>query len=98
MQRLQDRLSNDNFTVIYISTENSRSKTENFMKKYLNNKKPSFPVLLGGNKIKKQLKGKGSPNTFIIDSQGIVRYMHVGFEKGLEKYIETEVKILLKIL
>lgn len=36
------------------------------------------------------------PTTFLIDRQGIIRYVHVGFSPGMEKQIETEINELLK--
>lgn len=36
------------------------------------------------------------PTTYIIDRQGIIRYVHVGFNPGMEKQLETEIKELLK--
>ena len=36
------------------------------------------------------------PTTYLIDRQGIIRYVHVGFNPGMEKQLETEIKELLK--
>ena len=35
------------------------------------------------------------PSTFIIDSEGKVRYFHLGFDEGDEKKIEKEIVSLL---
>lgn len=59
-------------------------------------KQATYPILLNGLKVQKAFKGRGVPNTFIIDQQGKVRYKHRGFSDGMKKFIEMEIQSLLE--
>lgn len=59
-------------------------------------KQATYPILLNGLKVQKAFQGRGVPNTFIIDQQGMVRYKHRGFSDGMKKFIELELTSLLE--
>jgi len=46
----------------------------------LRNGKPLFPVLLDYWKVYKPYEGRGRPNTFIIDRDGNIRYIHQNYK------------------
>ena len=52
----------------------------------------SFPVLIDENKeLSKQLKVLSIPRTFVIDPQGIIRAVHIGYHKYMEKVLKEEI-------
>ncbi len=57
----------------------------------------SFPVLWdkGGGVLAERLDVTRLPTTLILDRKGIVRFVHLGFEKAEEARIEQEVEQLL---
>jgi len=61
----------------------------------LGGEEPLFPVLINGWKIYKAYKGRGTPNTFIIDKSGKIRFYHKNFFEGNEKQMKREIEFLL---
>lgn len=95
MVELRNKFSKDELTIIAVSTLNSKKLTENYLKGALGGKEATFPTLFAGRRVQKAFKGRGVPNTFIVDKQGMVRYRHRGFNVGLKKFIELEIKSLM---
>jgi len=61
----------------------------------LRGEEPLFHVLKGGWKVYRAYGGKGTPNTFIIDRKGNVRFIHRAFNPGMEKNMKREIEALL---
>jgi peroxiredoxin len=56
----------------------------------------TFPLAWDQDKnVAKEYGPDSMPTSFIIDSNGLVRYVHSGFREGEDKEIETQVKGLL---
>ncbi len=53
-------------------------------------------MLIKGWKVFKEYKGRGTPNTFVIDRKGNVRFIHREFNPGMEKILKRESEMLLK--
>ena len=95
MASLQDKFDSEKLAIVTISLTNNKRTSESYFNNALKGQKVSFPALLGNIAIQKSFKGNGTPNTFILDRQGQVRYKHRGFSKHLGKYIEMEIQSLL---
>jgi len=48
------------------------------------------------NKIAEQYAASAMPTSFVVDQQGVVRYVHLGYHDGDDAKIEAEVASLLK--
>jgi len=81
--------------ILSISTIGSKRQSESYLRAAMMGKQPGFLTLMNGHQVQKAFKGRGVPNTFIIDRQGIVRYKHRGFSDGMKKFIEMEIQSLL---
>jgi peroxiredoxin len=56
-----------------------------------------FPVLLDGDKKVSKLYDLGSmPSTVMIDRDGRVRHVHLGYRDGVEDQYETQIRELVK--
>jgi peroxiredoxin len=56
-----------------------------------------FPVLLDGDKKVSKLYDLGSmPSTVVIDRDGRVRHIHLGYREGLEDTYEKQIRELVK--
>ena len=96
MQVLSQKYDREQLAILAISVIGSKKSTEAYLKSALMNKEAAFPVLMNGKMVQKSFKGRGVPNTFILDQQGKVRYRHRGFNDGMKKYIDLEINSLLE--
>jgi thiol-disulfide isomerase/thioredoxin len=64
---------------------------------FLKNKKlTDLSVAMDKNqKIGKDYKVKGIPKTVVIDQEGVIRHVHVGFSSGMGERLKSEIKALL---
>jgi hypothetical protein len=96
LQTLPEKYNTDQLAILAVSVIGSKKSTESYINGALRNKEATFPVLMNGRRVQKTFKGRGVPNTFILDQQGNVRYRHRGFSDGMKKYIEMEINSLLE--
>ena len=55
----------------------------------------TFPVLLGGVTAQVGYRVTGLPTLFVVDRNGMIRYVHVGYAPGAESVLAEEVETLL---
>ncbi len=96
LQKLYDKYKDDGFTVVAISIDFPKDEAK--VKKYIKEKKYTFPVLL--DPTQKAAKKLGAPEgiypySVITDSEGFIHFKHLGYNKGDEKKIEREIVSLL---
>jgi hypothetical protein len=97
LQRFQKTYGDKGFIALSIGNLYTVKSAEKYVvQQALRGETPVFPVLLKGWQIYKQYGGKGTPNTFIVDRNGRVRFIHRDFQSGLEKLMEREIKALLE--
>jgi len=96
LQTLPQKYDSSQVAILAISVIGSKKSTESYLNSALMNRAAAYPVLMNGRRIQKTFKGRGVPNTFILDQQGNVRYRHRGFSDGMKKYIEMEINSLLE--
>jgi cytochrome c biogenesis protein CcmG/thiol:disulfide interchange protein DsbE len=94
LQELSGRYASSGFHVVAISEDEAEDK----------DKIPAFADTYGAKfalgwdadkAIARQYKPDTMPSSFVIDRNGVVRYVHVGFHDGEELQIEKEIKELL---
>lgn len=95
LQTLTETYDSTKIAILAISTIGSKKMSQGYVLSALMGKQATFPILLNGNQIQKAFRGRGVPNTFIIDRQGRVRYKHLGFSDAMKKFIELEIQSLL---
>ncbi len=95
MQVLSKQYTREQLAILAISIIGSKKSTEAYLKSALMNQEVAYPVLMNGKTVQKSFKGRGVPNTFILDQKGKVRYRHRGFSDGMKKYLEMEIHSLL---
>ncbi len=95
LQEMHDELKDQGFTVLAISTDDSRSKSR--VKPMVKSKGYSFPVLLDTDtKVVTQYNPeKTLPYSVVIDCEGNVAYKHSGYSEGDEVHLRSEVDKLL---
>ena len=96
MQTFQKSYGNDKFAVLSIGNLSTKKAVENYVRDQgLRGEDPVFIVLMKGWKVYKAFGGRGTPNTFIIDKKGRVRFIHRAFNPGMEKIMKREIEALL---
>jgi len=93
LQTLFMKYGDAGFDVIGICVDGSVTTIERFMKEV----SITFPILIDPDgKASDAYRVTGLPASFILDRDGVVRYWHMGFEKGYLPVYEGEIKELLK--
>jgi peroxiredoxin len=81
------------FSVIGVNVE----QETNLAKSFISDNPVDFPVLLDdSNKASKLYDVSAMPTTVIIDRNGVVRYLHKGYQDGDEKSYQKMVKKLIR--
>jgi len=94
LQKLHVKYEKRGLAVVGIALDRGGIKD---VKPFAANRKLTYTLLLDPKgAVKRKYGVRLIPATFIIDRQGIVRSVHIGFVPGMEKALEAEVKSLLK--
>lgn len=94
LQRLHEKYGKKGLVVIGIAQDSDGAKS---VKPFAEKNKLTYLQLVD---VKRQVarayKVGPIPTTYIIDNAGVIRSVHLGFAKGMEKQLEEEIKALLK--
>ena len=96
MNALANKFDGESFEILTISTYSNRKITSKHVTSYLKGEEATFKILFNGSRVQRLFKGRGTPNTFITDHLGNIRFEHQGFSKGLEKTFELQIAALLE--
>ncbi|HEX4976153.1 MAG TPA: TlpA disulfide reductase family protein [Pseudomonadales bacterium] len=92
-QALQKKLGRDKVVVLAVSADTQKEDVQNFAKQL----KLDIPLFFDEDlQVNQRYRIKAMPTTFIIDSHGIVRHIHMGFKESVLPLYEQELKELLK--
>jgi len=92
LQQLQNEFSADNFAIIGINLDDQPAKALRFLARNPVN----FTLLYDAKSVTpKQYNIQAMPSSFIIDSNGFIRYSHAGFKKDDIKMIRANIIKLL---
>jgi peroxiredoxin len=80
--------------IVAINQDDPRNEAK--IKPFVKSRRWNFPVLLDPNrKVRRLYQVTAFPTTFILDSEGRIRYTHQGFKIGEESTLEEEIVSLL---
>lgn len=81
------------FTVLGVNVEQNSDTAKSLLKDVA----VSFPILFDDeNKVSKMYNIKGMPSTILVDRDGNVRYMHMGYQPGAEADYQTQIRALVR--
>ncbi len=95
LQPLHEQYKDQGVSIIAIEAKRDRERAE----KFISEKNLTYPLLETGEgeaDIVRNVFGVRSfPTSFLIDEKGRIIFVHVGFSRGDEAKIESEIKQLL---
>jgi len=93
LQEIYEEMKDRGLVVVAVETRGDRARAE----KFIEEKGITFTVLYDeGDGVAGKLYGVYAvPTSFIIDRNGVIRYRHIGFRKGMEEYFRMEIETLL---
>jgi peroxiredoxin len=81
------------FTVLGVNVEQNSDKAKSLLKEV----PISFPILFDNeNKVSKLYDVKGMPSTVLVDRDGNIRYVHIGYKPGTEAEYQTQIRALIR--
>ena len=93
LDRLHHRYEDTGFAVLGVNVEGETGPAQEIVDKT----KVTFPILIDdGQKVSQMYDLKAMPSTVVVDRDGVIRYIHLGYKPGDEgKYVEV-VKQLIR--
>lgn len=93
LDRLHHRYEDTGFAVLGINVEGDPDSAQEIVDKT----KVTFPILIDdGQKVSELYSLEAMPSTVVVDRDGVIRYIHLGYKPGDEaKYVEV-VKALIR--
>jgi peroxiredoxin len=93
LDRLHHRYEDTGFAVLGVNVEGETAPAQDIVDKT----SVTFPILIDdGQKVSQMYNLQAMPSTVVIDRDGVVRYIHLGYKPGDEtKYVEV-VKELIR--
>ena len=81
------------FTILGVNVEQNSDDAKALLKDV----PVSFPILFDTeNKISKLYDIKGMPSTVLVDRDGNIRYVHMGYQPGVEAEYQTQIRTLIR--
>jgi len=81
------------FTILGVNVEQNSDDARSLLKDV----SVSFPVLFDNeNKVSKLYDVKGMPSTVLVDRDGNIRYVHMGYKPGTEAEYQTQIRALIR--
>lgn len=91
-QELYVKYKASGLEIVAVSVDDEKDKIPDFIKNY----GAKFPVGWdNGHKVADKYKPENMPTAFVLDKQGVVRFIHKGYHDGEEVELEKEIKGLL---
>ncbi|HFQ91930.1 MAG TPA: TlpA family protein disulfide reductase [Chromatiales bacterium] len=93
LDQLYNRYSPMGFTILGINVEEDSAQAEKLLKEI----PVSFPILYDtGNTVTELYKVMAMPSTVMVDRDGNMRYLHLGYLPGYEVEYEAQIRELIK--
>jgi peroxiredoxin len=81
------------FTILGVNVEQNSDDAKSLLKDV----PVTFPILFDTeNKISKLYDVKGMPSTVLVDRDGNIRYIHMGYQPGVEAEYQTQIRALIR--
>jgi peroxiredoxin len=92
LDRLHHRYEDTGFAVLGVNVEGEAAPAQEIVDKT----NVTFPILIDdGQKVSEMYNLQAMPSTVVIDRDGVVRYIHLGYKPGDEaKYVEVVKKLI----
>lgn len=92
LDRLHHRYEDTGFAVLGVNVEGEPGPAQEIVDKT----NVTFPILIDdGQKVSEMYNLQAMPSTVVIDRDGVVRYIHLGYKPGDEaKYVEVVKKLI----
>jgi len=92
LDRLHHRYEDTGFAVLGVNVEGEAAPAQEIVDKT----NVTFPILIDdGQKVSELYNLQAMPSTVVIDRDGVVRYIHLGYKPGDEaKYVEVVKKLI----
>ncbi len=92
LDRLHHRYQDTGFAVLGINVEGEREPAQDLVDKT----NVTFPILLDADqKVSEMYDLQAMPSSVVIDRDGVVRYIHLGYKPGDEaKYVEVVKRLI----
>lgn len=95
LNKIHEELKDKGFTLLAISTDNEKTIAK--VKPLVKSKKYNFTVLLDKNSdVARKYYAQQIPYSVLIDSEGKIVEVHMGYMKGDEKKLREKILALLK--
>ena len=93
LNQLRNELVSSGFEVVAINLDEKQDDAEQYLKKY----PVDYPIIFDSTaSCAKVYDPKGMPTSYLIDRQGVIRDVHVGYRQGDIKEIRSKVQALLE--
>jgi peroxiredoxin len=94
LQRLHERYGKQGLHIVGIALDSDGAKS---VRPFVKQRKLTYTMLLDSErKVARLYQAPPIPQTYIVDREGVIRSLHLGFYPGMEKDLEKEIKALLK--
>ncbi len=93
LDQLYQRYRSLDFTILGINVEEDSEAAKSLLKDV----PVTFPILFdSANNVSKLYKVKGMPSTLLVDRDGNMRYMYMGYQRGYEQEYQNQVRALIR--
>ena len=93
LDQLYQRYRSLDFTILGVNVEENSDAAKSLLKDI----SVSFPILFdSANNVSKLYKVKGMPSTILVDRDGNMRYMYMGYQHGYEQEYQKQVRALIR--
>lgn len=93
LNKLYQHYRSLDFTVLGVNVEQNSDNAKSLLKDV----SVSFPILFDSdNRVSKLYDVKGMPSTVLVDRDGNVRYVHIGYKPGTEAEYQTQIRALIR--
>ncbi len=93
LEKIHTKYKDLGFSVIGVNIDEKTEDASGFLKK----QPVTFPILLDANKkVSEDYNIMAMPTTYIIDQDGVIRFVHHGYKPGWEVTYEEQIKELLQ--
>lgn len=97
LQRVADKFEDQPFVLIGINQDAAGDEMEGRVKRFLDERKLTFRHYRDPQgKLGRQYKVGGIPCSFLLDKEGRIQAVHMGFSPALEQELSAEIEKLLK--
>ncbi len=96
LKKLTEEFKGDRFVTLAVSEDKVRSNVKSFISEYYDMPANLIVLLDRKSKAIRKYSVGAMPTSFIIDANGVIRYIHFGFKESDPEVWRTELNTLIK--